>query len=103
MANCSIITGATGSAFNGTGCVCEKGYYFKVRNGDAVCQLNCNELASTIEEGPDATSCVCREHMNWFNNSCVVDCAAISYSDPSGQINNTCGCAINYLWIDRIK
>lgn len=24
-------------------------------------------------------------------------------SDPSGQVNNTCGCAINYLWIDKIK
>jgi hypothetical protein len=41
--------------------------------------------------------------MDWFNNSCVVNCKDISYSDPSGEINNTCSCAINYLWIDKIK
>lgn len=33
----------------------------------------------------------------------MVDCKAISFSDPSGQVNNTCMCAINYIWIDKIK
>jgi hypothetical protein len=41
--------------------------------------------------------------MDWFNNGCVVNCQAISYSDPSGQSNNTCNCAINYIWINKIK
>jgi hypothetical protein len=103
LANCSIITGAVSATPNGSACVCETGSYFKIKNGEAGCQLNCSAIANTIEESADFTSCICHEHMDWFNSSCVVDCAAISYSDPSGQINNTCSCAINYIWIDKIK
>lgn len=48
LANCSIIPGAISAAPNGTGCLCESGYYFKVKKGEAGCQLNCRELANTI-------------------------------------------------------
>ena len=41
--------------------------------------------------------------MDWLNQTCVVDCKKIDYSDSVGLTNNTCACAINYHWVDAIK
>ena len=57
---------------------------------------------NTVQEN-DLGSCLCHEHMDWLNNTCVVDCQVIEYSDSSGLANNTCSCAINYNWQDKIK
>lgn len=103
VANCTEITGLASVAHDPTQCICDVGYYYAIKNGEAGCQLNCGQISNTISENADFTSCICHEHMDWFNDTCVVNCQAISYSDPSGQLNNTCSCAINYLWIDKIK
>lgn len=103
VANCTEITGLATAPHDPTQCICDVGYYYAIKNGEAGCQLSCGQISNTISENADFTSCICHEHMDWFNDTCVVNCQAISYSDPSGQLNNTCSCAINYIWIDKIK
>ena len=102
MVNCSLIDEAI-SINNGVSCLCSPGYFFNIKNNQPGCQLNCSSINNTMQENADFTSCICYEHMNWFNKTCVVDCNSIQYSDPSGEVNNTCNCAINYIWIDKIK
>ena len=41
--------------------------------------------------------------MDWLNSTCVVNCKDIEFSDSVGLQNNTCACAINCNWEDKIK
>ena len=100
--DCTLIPNAGGPDINPQQCTCSADHYFLVREGQAGCQLNCSTIKDTMQEY-DFNTCLCREHMDWLNSTCVVDCKTISYSDSVGLSNNTCACAINYHWRDSIK
>ena len=48
LANCSLIAGTVSTTANGTGCTCEAGSYYTIKNGEAGCQLNCSAINDTI-------------------------------------------------------
>ena len=100
--DCTLVPNAIGPGANPQECECNSGFYFATKGEQAGCQLNCTAISDTIQEY-DFNTCVCREHMDWLNQTCVVDCKKIDYSDSVGLTNNTCACAINYHWVHTIK
>jgi len=102
LANCSVIANAVSPSSDLQQCLCTPGYYFSNREGVAGCQLNCSAIKDTTQEY-DFNTCLCHEHMDWLNGTCVVNCKVIDFSDTVGFQNNTCACAINYNWEDKIK
>lgn len=103
LVNCTLIPGATGTAANLQECLCPSDSYYLIKNGQGGCQLNCSAIADTVQEAADFGSCICHENMDWLERSCVPNCGKIEYSDPVPLDNNTCNCAINYIWINKIK
>jgi hypothetical protein len=101
--DCTQIPNANGtSPTNPQECACLGGHYFTVRSDQAGCQLNCSAIADTTQEY-DFNTCLCMEHMDWLNSTCVVDCKKIDYADSVAINSTTCACAINYHWRSQIK
>jgi hypothetical protein len=103
------------TADNNNSCLCTAGYRWD--ESWLICVKNCNESVTPNSAGTNyeqiSCSCkpgfqwdysisacakVCNPGYYWTNNSCAVDCVAISYSTGVSNGSGGCKCASNYRW-----